>query len=97
MMTILSHHEAINLPFYFSKPMMTHLKHMIDGMLSKGFAGKLTDIHTLSHHAKHRTTLGHFLANGAWNESYLLRISKQYVRQKIDSSRPVFGDIKSSK
>lgn len=49
--------------FYFSKPVIRHLTHFIDGMLSVGFTGKLTEIHSFGHHKKHRTTLSHFLKN----------------------------------
>ncbi|SCC48011.1 hypothetical protein GA0061087_105521, partial [Priestia flexa] len=77
-MNRLSHQEEIynglikwKLPFYFSKPVINHLTHFIDGMLSVGFTGKLTEIHSFSHQKKHRTTLGHFLKKGSWNEGYL--------------------------
>lgn len=39
---------------------------------------------------KHRTTLGHFLKNGSWNENYLLRQTKKQIMQKVDSQEPVF-------
>lgn len=96
-MNRLSYHQQINkgfleweLPFYFSKPVLRHLTHFIDGMSSIGFTGKLTEIHAFSHHQKHRTTLGHFLKNSPWNETYLLRQSQKYVRQSIVTDEPVF-------
>lgn len=59
-MNRLTHHEQINkgfidwqLPFYFSKPVLRHFTHFIDGMSSVGFTGKLTEIHAFSHHQKH--------------------------------------------
>lgn len=79
-----------NLPFYFSKPVLNHLTHFVDGMVSAGFTGKLTEIHTLSHQKKHRTTLGHFLKQGSWNENDLLRQTKKQIMQKVDSQEPVF-------
>ncbi len=33
------------LPLYFSKPALHHIKHFVDGMLSTGYTGTLTDIH----------------------------------------------------
>ena len=96
-MNTLTYHQQINkgfleweLPFYFSKPVLRHLTHFIDGMSSIGFTGKLTEIHAFSHHQKHRTTLGHFLKNSPWNETYLLRQSQKYVRQNIVTDEPVF-------
>lgn len=96
-MNRLTHHQQINkgfidwqLPFYFSKPVLRHFTHFIDGMSSIGFTGKLTEIHAFSHHQKHRTTLGHFLKNSPWNETYLLRQSQQYVRQNIAENEPIF-------
>jgi hypothetical protein len=77
-------------PFYFSKPVIQHLTHFVDGMLSVGFTGKLTEIHSFSHHKKHRTTLSHFLKNGSRNENYLLRQTKERVLRKIDQDEPVF-------
>lgn len=96
-MNRLSHQQEINngfvqwnLPFYFSKPVLNHLTHFIDGMLSIGFTGKLTEIHAFSHHRKHRTTLGHFLKNGSWNEHYLLKVSKQHILKSIIPDHPLF-------
>lgn len=96
-MNRLSHQQEINnglvnwnLPFYFSKPVLNHLTHFIDGMLSIGFTGKLTEIHSFTHYQKHRTTLSHFLNNGSWNEDYLLRVSKQHVLKSIDHNQPLF-------
>ena len=73
-----------------SKPVLQHLTHFIDGISSIGFTGKLTEIYALSHHQKHGTTLGHFLKNSPWNETYLLRQSPKYVLTKISKDKPVF-------
>ena len=77
-MNSLSHHAQIKkgfsdwrLSLYFSKPVLHHLLHFVDGMSSIGFTGKLTQIHALSHHSKHRTTLSHFLHKSPWKEQYL--------------------------
>jgi len=45
------------LPFYFSKPVIHHLTHFVDEMLSIGFSSKFTEIHAFIH----RTTLNQFL------------------------------------
>ncbi|WLR42612.1 transposase [Bacillus carboniphilus] len=101
-MTRLSHQEKIHnileewrLPLYFSKPSMNHLVSMIDGMLSFGFTGKISQIHALSFCKKHRTTLSYFLNKGAWDETYLNQITKQKTAQTIHKNarkqkEPVF-------
>ena len=96
-MNSLTHHQRIhkgfqawNLPFYFSKPVLRHLLHAVDGMSSIGFTGKLTEIHAASHHPKHRTTLGHFLQHSPWEESFLLRKMKQQTHRKLQKDEPAF-------
>lgn len=96
-MNSLSHHIQINkgfsdwrLPLYFTKPVLRHLTHFIDGMSSIGFTGKLTQIHAYSHHPKHRTTLGHFLQNSPWKDTYLLQQSKQFVQRQMTKDQPLF-------
>lgn len=96
-MNSLSHHTQIKkgfsawqLPLYFSKPVLQHFLHFIDGMSSIGFTGKLTQIHALSHHPKHRTTLSHFLHKSPWNERYLQRQCQQFVQRQLDPNKPLF-------
>lgn len=96
-MNSLSHHTQINkgfsdwqLPLYFSKPVLRHLTHFIDGISSIGFTGKLTQIHAYSHHPKHRTTLGHFLQKSPWQDRYLLQQSKQFIQRQIKKDQPLF-------
>ncbi|ELK21787.1 hypothetical protein AF6_1526 [Anoxybacillus flavithermus TNO-09.006] len=66
-MNRLAHHQGIHkfltmlgLALYFSKPVMKHLVHIVDAMITKGFSGTLTDLHHGSFHPNHRTTLSHF-------------------------------------
>ena len=62
-----------SLSLYFSKPVMRHLVHMMDGIMHKGCSGTLT---------AHRTTLSHFLSRGVWDESVLQHLmQKQAHRQ----------------
>jgi hypothetical protein len=65
------------LPFYFSKPVMNHLVHFMDGIMTRGFSGTLTDIHRESCHSQNRRTLSHFLTHGKWDEQHLTRIAQQ--------------------
>lgn len=78
------------LPFYFSKPVLNHLSHFVDGMLSTGFTGKLTEIHALSCHKRHRTTLSHFLKKSSWNEQYLLQQTQRHILRQVKGVDPVF-------
>ncbi|MBJ6362628.1 transposase [Paenibacillus sp. GCM10012307] len=73
----------MELPLYFSKPVLHHIKHFVSGMLSSGFTGTLTDIHRESLQERDRRTLSHFLTHGNWNPSYLERIVQQVAFQQI--------------
>ena len=64
--------------------------HFVDGLSSTGFNGKLTEIYALSHHAKHRTTLGHFLQHSPWEESFLLQQSQRHVLKQMGKKEPRF-------
>lgn len=66
-----------NLEFYYSKPVLKHIKEFMLASIEKGFSAKTTDI--VEHSENHRTTIGHFLSNGVWNEEYLKRIIKKAV------------------
>ncbi|EIM05186.1 transposase [Planococcus antarcticus DSM 14505] len=79
-----------NLGFYFSKPVLKHLVHFTDGILSIGFTGKLTEIHTASRNENHRTLLGHFLKQGVWNEQFLLGQTQQHILRKVAKDEPLF-------
>jgi hypothetical protein len=104
-MNRLPHHQGIDkflsilgLALYFSKPLMNHLVHVIDALTTKGFAGTLTDIHHLSFHPKHRTTLSHFFTKSPWNEAILLRKLQQWIlchleRASKRENAPLFVSI----
>lgn len=57
------------LPLYYSKPVLAHLETYMVAATAKGFRGKVVDLAEYSH--CHRTSLGHFLAEGKWDESVL--------------------------
>jgi hypothetical protein len=54
-----------------------HFKEFVVATSSKGFTAKTTDIAEFS--VNHRTTIGHFLSNGVWDEKYIDRIIKKEV------------------
>ncbi len=73
---IVPEHSAIrnylsqhHLPLYFSKPVLAHVETYMVAATAKGFRGKVVDIAEYSH--CHRTSLGHFLAEGKWDERVL--------------------------
>jgi hypothetical protein len=73
------------LPLYFSKPALHHIKHFVDGMLSTGYTGTLTDIHRESLQERDRRTLSHFLIHGNWDASCLERVVQRVAFQHIQA------------
>lgn len=69
------------LPLYFSKPVMAHIETYMAAATAKGYRGKVVDLADYSD--CHRTTLGHFLAEGKWDEAVLQH------KVKIESLRHV--------
>ena len=76
----------LGLALYFSKPVMKHLVHIVDAMITKGFSGTLTDLHHGSFHPNHRTTLSHFFTKSPWEEETLLRKLQQWVLHRVERS-----------
>jgi hypothetical protein len=86
---------------YVSKPGLAHMVHFIDGVTQKGFSGTLTDIHSLSHETRHRTTISHFLHRGRWDEEWLQQYIQQQTLQSIQreakrTGLPIFVIIDDS-
>ena len=85
--------EKYKLEFYYSKPVLKHIKEFMLAATSKGFSAKTTDIAEYS--SNHRTTIGHFLSNGAWKEEYLQQIIRDTslnftFNHSKDTSEPLF-------
>ncbi|MBG9791697.1 transposase [Paenibacillus dendritiformis] len=74
------------LPLYFSKSVLNHITHFVDGMLSSGFTGTLTDIHRESLHHRDRRSLSHFLSHGKWDEQFLKQIVRNIAYQQVKYS-----------
>jgi len=88
----------LGLALYFSKPVMKHLVHIVDAMITKGFSGTLTDLHHGSFHPNHCTTLSHFFTKSPWEEETLLRKLQQWVLHRVERSskrenQPIFVSI----
>ena len=104
-MNRLAHHQGIHkffitlgLALYFSKPVMKHLVHIVDAMITKGFSGTLTDLHHGSFHPNHRTTLSHFFTKSPWEEETLLRKLQQWILRRVEriakqENQPLFVSI----
>ncbi|PEN71415.1 IS701 family transposase, partial [Bacillus cereus] len=75
--------QKLNLPLYYSKPVMNQLAHFVEGFLAHGFSGTLTDIHRESCHSRNRRTLSHFLTHGKWNEDHLLHVVQESAWKAI--------------
>lgn len=68
---------------YFSEPARKHIADFIAGASQKGYHGKVADIVDLGFASCHRTTFGHFLSKGVWDESYLWKVIKEMVLSAI--------------
>lgn len=90
-MNQLAHHQAIHklftmlgLAFYFSKPVMKHLVHVVDALTTKGFVGTLIELHHWRFHPNHRTTLSRFFTKSPWNEEMFLRKLQQCMLHRVE-------------
>ncbi|WP_232696535.1 hypothetical protein [Brevibacillus daliensis] len=89
MYTLSQHHNWNNifrqwkLPLYFSKSVLNHITHFVNGVLSQGFSGTLTDIHRESLHNRDRRSLSHFLSHGKCNEQFLKQIVRNIVFKQV--------------
>ncbi|WP_340017900.1 hypothetical protein [Paenibacillus sp. FSL H3-0457] len=74
------------LPLYFSKPVMKHIESYMVASTAKGFRGKVVDVAEYSD--RHRTSIGHFLVEGKWDESVLQnRIKAEALAQITEISK----------
>lgn len=85
--------KSHRLPLYFSKPVLRHIQEFIVAATAKGYRGKVTDIAEWS--SFHRTSIGHFLSHGVWDESYIRKIVRQESLQFVlshskDTEQPIF-------
>ena len=83
-------------PLYFSEPARKHITEFLTGASQKGYRGKVTDLVELGFASCHRTTFGHFLSKGIWDESYLWKAMKDIVLatvQKVakQTTEPIFA------
>lgn len=98
--TIVSVHDTLRnyllqhwLPLYYSKPMIAHIETYMAAAAAKGFRGKVVNLAEYSD--RHRTTLGHFLAVGKWDEAVLQnKVKAESLRQVVEiancTAEPLF-------
>jgi hypothetical protein len=82
--------EELKLPFYFSSVVFKHIAKFIDGILSFGFTGKITEIHKASMSDNDRTTINRFLNSNSWNDEFLSRICRKMPMKVLTYSKPLF-------
>lgn len=72
---------GLSFHFYFSKAAFQHIEEFIYASIQTGYRGKVVDMVGLSYALCHRTTYGHFLSHGAWNENYIWHtLQKQGIK-----------------
>ena len=75
--TIFKMLKEINLTQQLSNIAITHIITILIAIFSIGYRGKTVDFER--HSNCHRTTIGHFLNKGKWNEDIIENILKQKV------------------
>ena len=90
--------SKLNLPFFFSKPVINHMINFIKGSVQKGYKGTITDIVQLSLAQCHRTTFGKFLSQGVWSDQYAWKSIRKTVftfikKASYQTKAPVFSII----
>lgn len=71
---------------YFSKPVVNHIVHFVDGMLSDGFTGTLSDIRRESLHNRDRRSISYFLSHGDCDEQFLKQIVRMLAYKEVNWS-----------
>lgn len=80
--------EKLYFPLYFSKAVINHIKNFFRAILTKGFTGKIEDIAFISN--KHRTTIGHFISHGVWDEKRIdVKIKSQSLNFILKTSQSI--------
>lgn len=74
--------NKLNLDLFYSSPQLKHIAAIIMAMIIKGFNGKVSDVHEATSH-RHHTTIGKFLNNSTWNESFLSEEIRSYAIKRI--------------
>lgn len=84
--------HRLNLPLYFSKPVINHIKSFFRASFTKGFSAKTIDIALKSN--RHRTSVGHFLSRGNWDESRIdTKIKYHSLKYSLKTSRSTHKPI----
>ena len=86
---------GLSFHFYFSKAVFNHIEEFLYASVQTGYRGKVINMVELSYALCHRTTYGHFLSHGSWNEQFIWRaLQKKGVqliyRKDAPPGEPIF-------
>ncbi len=74
--------NQLNFDLYLTKPQLSHLKSMMNAMISTGFKGKINDVSELASQ-RHRTSITRFLGRSNWDETLLDQSLKSLVLELV--------------
>ena len=85
--------KEIKITKIFTRIVVKHLLSIVIAALSLGYKGKTVNMSRYSEN--HRTTTGHFLNSGKWDESKLKEIIKEKVleiiyREALEAGKPIY-------
>lgn len=86
--------KKLNFDLYLTKPQLKHLKCIMNGMISKGYNGKISDVAELASQ-RHRTSITRFLSNSSWDEKLLSNSLRVQVLDLIwsksrETNKPIY-------
>ena len=86
--------KKLNFDLYLTKPQLKHVESIMNGMISKGYNGKISDVAELASQ-RHRTSITRFLSNSNWNETLLSKSLRLQVLELIwnksrETNKPIY-------
>lgn len=80
------------LSLHYTKPVVNHIESYMLAAAAKGFRGKVVELAEYSNH--HRTSLGHFLQHGKWDEQILQdKVKTESLRHVLSTSKQTKSPI----
>ena len=91
---IIKFFQELKIDKQFNKPQLRHLQSFLIAILLQGYQGKVTNVSELAHNAC-RTSVGRFLNNSKWEDSYLFeqlqaRAVKKIWAKSAESGLPIY-------
>ena len=86
--------KKLNFDLYLTKPQLKHVESIMNGMISKGYNGKISDVAELASQ-RHRTSITRFLSNSNWDETLLSNSLRLQVLDLIwsksrETNKPIY-------